>query len=219
MADRADPIPPYRQILHGHRTPPSHASPSTIASNSYPNGFAVLAVACLLMETMQAFQEGVACHKKDLGDLILRFLRGDDFWEHGLSFKKPDLFLGEIRNSIMHRGETRRWLIQKRHPKAVDEDREPPVLGAWKFLAALRIGLETYLSKLSECDAADELWQTALYKLEHGIIENACGNAPSEGAKWRRASDSTEFRWADYKKRQKSEEAKARGGKRLGPGG
>lgn len=193
--------------------------PKSVAGNAYPNGFAVMAIACLLMETLQAFQEGVACHRGDTGNLILRFLKQDEFWKHGLHLGNEDHFLREIRNGLLHRGETRRWLIEKRHPTAIDEQAVPPVFGAWRFLAALHKALKTYLGDLSVLPAPDALWKTAVFKLEKGVVENAIGNEPPEGAKWLN-KEASPFRWKVYKrgrdKAKKRADADAGRGKRKG---
>lgn len=71
-------------------------------------GFAVLALDCLLMETLQQFYEGKPCTPdRESGEYFRRFLTKTSF-ENNFDNKKAKFFYKHIRNGILHQGEIKK---------------------------------------------------------------------------------------------------------------
>ncbi|MDD3145264.1 MAG: hypothetical protein PHV23_04100 [Candidatus Gracilibacteria bacterium] len=69
-------------------------------------GFTILAISCLLIETIQGFKEGIYNHKNESEQLIKKFCS-----ELGLNNEEQDLFYKKIRCGILHKGEVEGVLI------------------------------------------------------------------------------------------------------------
>jgi hypothetical protein len=79
-------------------------------------GFAILAIDCLVIETLQAFREGVTNHRKKSGPLFTAFLEGWDAFREcvprdanltSLAYR----FYGDCRCALLHSGSTEGDLI------------------------------------------------------------------------------------------------------------
>jgi hypothetical protein len=129
-------------------------------------GFAILALCCLLAETLQGFREKPAkpaaasgpctfhesgkCIKPATTDQFREFLRRPAFRGE---FGEDDVarsFVNGVRNGIFHEAETRGWLIWREEPPgkilAVEDGRY--ALNRTEFYRALKAEFEGYLAEL-----------------------------------------------------------------------
>ena len=132
-------------------------------------GFSIVALCCLLIETLQNFRGEVSvapepegpctypkgqCIKPSPGtnEQFRRFLRRPAF---GDSFKDPktaNSFLNGIRNGILHEAETRKWVIWRDTPegKIVDKEGDGFALNRGLFYAAIKQEFDSYLQELRD---------------------------------------------------------------------
>lgn len=130
-------------------------------------GFAILALCCLLAETLQGFRqkppkppavsgpctyEDGKCIKPTTTDQFREFLRRPAFGGAFDDEKVARSFVNGVRNGIFHEAETRKWLVQCDKPQgqilAPKGDRY--VLNRIKFYEALKAEFEGYLAELRE---------------------------------------------------------------------
>lgn len=131
-------------------------------------GFAILALCCLLAETMQGFRrkppkppaisgpctyhEDGKCIKPATTDQFREFLRRPAFRGAFDDDKVARSFVNGVRNGIFHEAETRKWLVQRDKPQgqilAPKGDRY--VLNRIEFYEALKAEFEGYLTELRE---------------------------------------------------------------------
>jgi len=79
------------------------------------SGFAVIAIDCIVIESMWGFMHGERTPSKD-PQVYREILTGSRF---GWSTAESDSFRKSVRHAIMHDAETRGWEIQKTKPKGV----------------------------------------------------------------------------------------------------
>lgn len=72
-------------------------------------GFAILAIDCLLVETIQAFKDGITDTRKKSKGLFRKFLMNSPlFGSYFSDEKQADEFYDQIRCGILHQGETKK---------------------------------------------------------------------------------------------------------------
>jgi hypothetical protein len=149
------------------------------AQNQMPHGFAVMSLACALIELLQAFQRGYASHDQATKKLFISFLDEDAFWGHGLVGFDTKNFYHDVRCGLLHRGETRNWTIWREARTAVDLKKSR--LGAWKLMGNLHKSMTAYLDRLlADSTPHGDLWKNAIHKLEFGIIHNAVSDLATD---------------------------------------
>ncbi len=139
-------------------------------------GFSIMALCCLLIETLQGFREpstvsspmgpcefpAKPCIKPSPGtnEQFRKFLRLPAF---GGAFKNNDVankFLHGIRNGILHEAETRKWVIWRSEPheQIVATEQDGYALNRTLFYEAVKQEFESYLKELRN-PASKELRQ------------------------------------------------------------
>ncbi len=130
-------------------------------------GFAIMALCCLLLETLQSFRDAKQNVSKSSGPcaypsgpcirpmmssnrLIKDFLKRPSF---GGAFKDPETaksFVCGIRNGILHEAETRCWIIKRDKPQGRMCERQESryALNRTMFYQALRQEFDSYLRDL-----------------------------------------------------------------------
>jgi len=121
-----------------------------------PNsGFAILALDCIVLESLWGFMNGKAVPKRQEQQVYQDILTSPRF---GLSQDLSERFRELVRNGIMHDAETRNhWLVEKtvpRHVIAQKNKRGDYVLNRTKFHSALRATFGDWVKKLRDGDAA-----------------------------------------------------------------
>jgi len=144
-------------------------------------GFAIVALCCLLIDTLQYFRVGAPtwippekcprpekCANPSLGTgkAFVRFLT------ECLAFEENDAkkFYKGIRNGILHQAETRAWVIRRDKPenKIVDCTNSPHVLNRTHFCTELRNWFNRYLDQLRD-PKQTELRKFFLAGMEHVV--------------------------------------------------
>jgi len=140
-------------------------SPSS-ANHCIP-GFAIMALCCLLIDTLQGFREkptpigasadscgypGGPCIKPPPGtaEQFKTFLRrpafGDTFKDEACARE----FVNGVRNGILHEAETRKWIIWRDEPtgRIVEEEQDVFALNRTLFYRAVKEEFESYVQEL-----------------------------------------------------------------------
>lgn len=145
------------------------------------NGFSIMAIACLMIESLENFWQG----KKETPQY-----KGNDFFEsffsrcleinNDLSNFKGLKFYKHIRCGILNQAETTGgWIIRRVGPLL---QKEAKVINATRFLEQLKIYLEWYKEELKKREfKTDELWKNFRRKMTQ--VKKNCriiGNNDSE---------------------------------------
>ena len=108
-------------------------------------GFAIMALCCLLIETLQSFRER--------GDRkIEKFLGRPSFKGEFEDNEVAKRFVNGVRNGILHDAETRGWVIRRQHPsgRIVEQVDGRFILYRTEFYRALKTEFDQYLSDLRD---------------------------------------------------------------------
>lgn len=124
------------------------------------SGFAVLALDCLLIETLQQFRDGVSETPRGMSeDYFVRFLTKTSFakfFDRALA----KMFYRQIRCGILHQAEIKgssRVLIRRQVPLVcLAEDRDGLVINRKRFHRQLVKEFKNYVLRLRKNDPLDE---------------------------------------------------------------
>jgi hypothetical protein len=130
-------------------------------------GFAIMALCCLLIDTLQGFREaptpmialagpcrypGEPCIKPPLGtaEQFKTFLRRPAFGDTFRDEACARAFVNGVRNGILHEAETRKWLIWRDEPpgQIAEQEQDGFVLNRTLFYHAVKEEFESYLKEL-----------------------------------------------------------------------
>lgn len=130
-------------------------------------GFSIMALCCLLIDTIQGFREPPAVLADPAGpcpypagdcikprattnDQFKRFLRRPAFGNAFLDDKVARSFVNGVRNGILHEAETRKWVIWREEPhgEIVAPEQDGYALNRNLFYAALKSECESYFEEL-----------------------------------------------------------------------
>ena len=133
------------------------------------NGFALMATACLLVETLECFYKGWAStekkgrSKKAFKDFFERDTRFFEFKGLGEKFYK------EIRCGILHQGETKKgWKIRRNGPLF---DKRTRTVNSVKFLNRLNGSIGDYARTLEAPHIEQKLWNGFKTKMKRTIAQ------------------------------------------------
>jgi hypothetical protein len=134
------------------------------------HGFTIMAVACLVIETLESFYQGLP-DTKGQGRKMFK-----DFFKRDINFsafgKNGDWFFEDIRCGILHQAETRNgWKIWRKGP-LLDEHRK--TINATALLKQLRKSVEQYATEIQKDNS---LWESFCKKMD-AICTNC---KPSKG--------------------------------------
>lgn len=112
-------------------------------------GFAILAIDCMVMETVQGFREGVVDHQSRSGGLVEDFLTES----HGFRGNFPDnatakQFYKSYRCALLHSGQTDGDLRIQRKGPLVKRENERIDINRTAFHEALKREVSRYLDEL-----------------------------------------------------------------------
>jgi len=128
------------------------------------SGFVVLAVDCLLAETVQQFREGITDGRNRSEEMIKRFLEGERF-QPAFDAKARKAFYQDIRCGLLHQAEAKKmWLIRRRQPALLQKvtDGEGYIIDVQRFHAGMQGSLNDYLTFISEPSSSSlrsNLWK------------------------------------------------------------
>ena len=135
-----------------------------IEDSSSKHGFAVLAVVCLVIETLESFYQG----RLDTKNASTQMFR--DFFARDTPLKvfagESDWFYKDIRCGILHQSETRGgWRVLRKGPLL---DAQAKALNATAILRALRSEVQKY-AQMIQTD--EQLWKNFCKKMG-GVCAN-----------------------------------------------
>lgn len=141
--------------------------PIEALSATRKNGFSIMALCCLTIESLQCFREGLPSSNRRSREVFKGFL------EHTVEFSEfrsySEEFYESIRCGILHQAETTHgWRIRRSGPLFDAPARQ---INASKFQAALRQSLTNYVKSLNSQDFDSESWIKCRRKL-NSIIAN-----------------------------------------------
>jgi hypothetical protein len=126
--------------------PDSYISSSSVEAQCIP-GFSIVALCCLVIETLQGFREGAS---RKTEKQFVEFLRRPAFAGAFADDKLAECFVKGVRNGIFHEAETRKWLIRRGKPGAaiVSKEDDGYILNRVPFSEAVKQEFESYLRQL-----------------------------------------------------------------------
>ena len=134
----------------------------------FKNGFSMMANACLLIETLQSFKEGLGDSNGQSGKLFTNFFNENDNFE----IFKGKTFYKDVRCGILHQGETTGgWKINRKKKAPLLKDKN---INANKFMIELEKSLRTYRVCLEKEEWDSEIWDNFRTKMRR-IIKNIEG--------------------------------------------
>lgn len=117
------------------------------------SGFAVLALDCIVLESIWGFKNGKAVPKRQEREVYREMLSGRRF---GWSDTQSDNFREFVRNGLMHDAETRkRWIVEATIPRDCIAEQNAAgdyVINRSKFHKAVRDTFEDWLRMLHSGD-------------------------------------------------------------------
>ena len=138
-----------------------------VECSTHKHGFASMALACLLIETIQSFREGLGDTKGRSKQMFCRFLTHEPGFEifGGIA----DQFFADIRCGLLHQGETRGgWTVTRRGPLF---DATTKQLNATRFMKAVNGALTNYCTELAQADWNSGQWNKCRQRIA-AIISN-----------------------------------------------
>ena len=134
------------------------------------SGFLIMAVSCLMIETLESFIQG-RNNTKGKGIGLKMF---NDFFDREQKLfpefiEIADEFYSNIRCGILHQAETTNaWRIRR---DGVLLDKTNKSINARIFIKKLEVSLDNYIDELKSKEMNSQIWKRALKK-----IENVCQN-------------------------------------------
>jgi len=116
------------------------------------SGFVVLAIDCLLAETIQQFRDGVTNGHKRSEEMVKRFLEGIQF-QPDFDAKAREAFYVDIRCGLLHQAEAKgMWLIRRKQAALLQKlaDGQGYIVDVERFHAGLQDSLNDYLKKMNQ---------------------------------------------------------------------
>ncbi len=134
------------------------------------NGFATIALSCLVVESLQSHYYGWPSTNGKSEFAFCRFFDREDRFSVFRGF--ANAFYVNVRCGVLHQGETTGgWRVRRDGPLF---DSTRLCVNATKFHRALRGSLSEYVNKLQHPAADDSLWKNCHKKLK-AVIAN-CGS-------------------------------------------
>jgi hypothetical protein len=148
-----------------------YVDPVDAMTKEQKNGFAVMALSCLLIETLESFYRGWP-KSPNSGLAFCSFFDRQvsllpDFKGHAQSF------YANVRCGILHQGETTNgWTITRKKSAPVFQS-GALIIHAPKFNRVLKTAVEQYSAALEKAALSDDLWKNFLKKMN--ATAKACG--------------------------------------------
>jgi hypothetical protein len=152
------------------------------------SGFVVLAIDCLLAETIQQFKDGVTDGQGKSKKLVKKFLTGPRF-QPDFDADAREAFYLDIRCGLLHQAEAKSmWLIRRKQPALLQKvaGGQGYIVDVELFHAALQSSMADYLELISE--PASSLARTHLWNKMNQI----CSVRAARGAFYE-AEENTAF--------------------------
>lgn len=132
------------------------------------SGFLKMAVACLMIETLESFRQGRKDTKGKSEKMFKDFFLSEEKFFPGFKDISSD-FYSSIRCGILHQAETTNaWRILRKDALL---DKTNRTINATKFVKALNKSLNKYVDELKMSELNSTIWKNAVIK-----IEDICNN-------------------------------------------
>lgn len=123
------------------------------------HGFTIMAIACLVIETLESFYQGRADTKGESKKMFREFFCRNS--SLGVFGQNSDWFFTDIRCGILHQAETHSgWKIMRKGPLL---DSQNKTINATAFLNQLRTAVKQYATELQ---ANETLWKNFCKKVD-----------------------------------------------------
>ncbi len=159
------------------------------------SGFVVLAIDCLLAETLQQFREGITDGTGQSTKMITRFLEGSQF-QPDFNADARKAFYVDIRCGLLHQAEAKKmWLIRRKQPSLLQETAggEGYIIDVGRFHAALQNSFDEYLKAVVE--SSNALLRSNLWKK----MDHICSVRTARGALYEAEGNSVSSLGREYK--------------------
>lgn len=122
-----------------------------LKSDTFTPGFSIVALCCLLTETLQVFRQKPK-NKLATSDQFKQFLARAGFSNAFADPKIAESFVVGVRHGILHEAETRGWVIQRDKPtgQIIEERGGRYALNRTEFYAALQKEFRDYVRELRD---------------------------------------------------------------------
>lgn len=131
------------------------------------SGFVVLAIDCLLIETIQQFIDGITDGSGQSTFLCKKFLEGPRFQLYFDTNQKRHDFYTDIRCGLLHSAEAKKeWRVRRDRPEMLATIGNGYVINVLLFHSALKASLDDYLRDICITERAElrvKLWT----KMDH----------------------------------------------------
>jgi hypothetical protein len=157
-----------------HRFTERYIEPVTSSDGKKIHGFTIMAVSCLMIESLESFRQGwVNSGGKGMGQLAFcGFFDCHTEFEcfRGYSAK----FYKNVRCGILHQAETTGgWKITQRETVSLFVPDPLPTINATLFLQNLHTVLDSYCDMLKVADWGSEEWQNVRKKMD-ALCKHCC---------------------------------------------
>lgn len=128
-------------------------------SPEFKNGFTMMAVSCLMIESLESFRRGWPNTKRKSKAAFESFF---SYWKHFDNFRPvSNAFYEHIRCGLLHQAEaTGGWRIVRKGPLLLER-----TINATKFVNTLEKVLDAYASELSNGIWDSEVWKNFRKKM------------------------------------------------------
>lgn len=126
------------------------------------NGFAMMAIACLMIEAFQSLRMGLEHTRGNSREIFAKFFE-EERSLFGVLADHSDAFYSNVRCGILHQAETTRGWKIRRSGELFDNDRLS--INATKFLKLLKSILSCFCEMLAQSDWDTVQWQLVRAKL------------------------------------------------------
>ncbi len=133
--------------------------------------FVVLAIDCLLVETIQQFKDGVTNGHGQSKKLVTRFLKGSRFAQD-FDHKAREAFYRDIRCGLLHQAEAKgKWVVRRAQPSMLQvvKDGQVYIIDIKRFHAGVEDSLKDYLACIRK--PASSLLRSNLWKKMNHICD------------------------------------------------
>jgi hypothetical protein len=131
------------------------------------HGFSIMAISCLMIESLESFKSGFKDTKKKSKKTFIKFLKTELEFKDFSGFEES--FYTDIRCGILHQSETTNGWKIRRTGKLFDN--KTKTINATKFLEKLEKTLKNYTTELKTNDWNSVNWKNLIKKL-NSIINN-----------------------------------------------
>ncbi len=150
-----------------HRYEERYFSP--FEDNNSKHGFSMMAISCLVIESLCAFEKGKNQTEDNGSNLFEEYFSNSKYLVEFSGLGRE--FYKHIRCGILHQAETTGgWRIRRAEGEPLLNKAEK-IIHATKFMNALKSEFECFLNTLEIEDFESQLWNNVVMKIDH-LVRN-----------------------------------------------